>query len=81
MQVSKPGQNMCSSKQQSQVVSTSNVYYVNQCVVQEDQDKTSKWECQTFVISLCDDKNCQSTKTINMKSVKPAMKSSHICCQ
>ena len=41
VQVSKPSQNMGSSKDQSQAASTSNEYYVNQCIVQEDQDKTS----------------------------------------
>ena len=42
MQVSKPGQKMCSYKEQSPRVLPSHKYTVNQCVVQEDQDKTSK---------------------------------------
>ena len=45
MQVSKPVQKMCSSKDQSPRVLLSHEYTVNQCVVQEDQDKTSKWKC------------------------------------
>ena len=89
MQVLKPIQNMCSSKEQSHIVSTSNQYYVNQCVGQEDQDKTSKWEhtthdqfmyddkgCQT---SLLYDKNSQDTQCVHMQPIKPAItNSSHI---
>ena len=42
MQVSKPSQNVCSSKVQSSIVLPSQGYSVNQCVVDEEQDKTSK---------------------------------------
>ena len=55
MLVSKPSQNVSSSKEQSHAESISNEYYVNQCVIQEYKDKTSKWEYTAY------DKNCQST--------------------
>ena len=77
MQVSRPGQKICSSKEQSHAVLTSNEYSVNQCVVQEDKAKRSKQGCTTEV-SLCDDKNCQSTKCNHILPVKSAMKSNHI---
>ena len=85
MQVLQPIQNMCSSKEQSHIVSNSIEYHVNQCVVYEDQDETSKWECTAHDISmyedkncqstLCYDKNCQDTQSVHMQPVKPAMKS------
>ena len=57
MPVSKPGQIRCSSKEQSHIVLPSQEYQVNQCVVYEEQNKTSKQECQAHVIYVCDDKN------------------------
>ena len=87
-QVSKPSQNVCSSKKQSHIVLPSHEYQVNQCVVYEDQDKTSKWQCTSHDISmyddkscqstLCYDKNCQDTQCVCMQPVNPAMKSSHM---
>ena len=77
-EVSKPSQNLCSSKKQSHIVLASNEHQVNQCVVQEEQDRNSKQECQVNVISLCYDKNCQDTQSVHMWPVKPAMKSSHM---
>ena len=64
-------------------------YSVNQCVIYEGKDETSKWECQANVISmeddkncqstLCSDKNCKDTKFIHIQPVKPEMKkSSHM---
>ena len=86
--VSKPGHNVCTSKEQFPAVSISHDSHVNQCVVQEDQDKTSQQKCPAHVISLCDDKNCQSTlccdkncqvtQCVHMWPVKPARKSSHM---
>ena len=79
---------MYSSKEQSPIVLLAQGHSVNQCVMYEEKDETSKWECQANVISmddkncqstLCSDKNCQDTKFINMQPVKPAMKkSSHM---
>ena len=56
MQVSKASKTMCSSKEQSHLISKSEEYHVNH----EDKDKeeTSKWECQARVISVEYDKNC-----------------------
>ena len=85
--VSKASQNVCSSKEKPHVVlMTQNV---NQCVVYEYQEESSKWECQAHVAPLCDDKNCQSTlcydkncqdnHCVHLWPVKPAMtKSSHM---
>ena len=42
MQVSKPGTNVCSSKEQSHLVSKSEGYHINQCVLYEEKDETSK---------------------------------------
>ena len=36
-------------------------HIANQCVVHEEQDKTSKWQCTAHDISMHDNKNCQST--------------------
>ena len=36
------------------------------------------WECQAHVIPLCNDKKCQSTKSIHMQPIKSAMNSSHM---
>ena len=72
MQVSKPCHKACSSKEQSPAVLTSHYHNVNQCVIYEDQDETSKWECTAHYISMCDDKNCESTKCVHMQPVKPA---------
>ena len=46
--------------------------------VYEEQDKTSKQECQANVIYLYDDKKCQSNKSIHMWPLQSAMKSSHM---
>ena len=69
---------MSSSKEQSPSVLTSHNPNVNQCVVYEDQDETSKHVCTAHDISMHDDKNCQSTKCAHILPVKPAMKSSHL---
>ena len=53
-------------------------YSVTQWVKYEDKDETNKWECQAHVISMDDDKNCQSTKSIHMQPVQSAMKSSYM---
>ena len=83
MQVSKPGENVCSSKEQSHLISKSEEYHVNQHVMYEEKDETSKQECQGNVISmddkncqctLCSDKNCQDTMCVYMQPVKPIMK-------
>ena len=52
---------------------TSHNHNINQCVVYEDQDVTNKLKFMAHDISMCDDKNCQSTKCVHMQSVKPAM--------
>ena len=75
-QVSKPIQNVCSSKKQSHIVLSSHEYQVNQCVVYEDQEETSKQVCTAHYISIYDNKNYQSTKCVHVQSVKPAMKQS-----
>ena len=79
---------MCSIKGQSHTESTSSEYQVNQCVVHEEPDKTSDQKCYIHVISLFDDKNCQSTlcydkrcqetQCVHIWPVKPAMKSKHM---
>ena len=80
MLVSKPKKNMCSSKEQSHKLLPAQGYSVNQCVIQEDKEETSKWECKANVIpmddknclsTLCSYKNCQDTKFIHMQPVKP----------
>ena len=89
MPVFKPSKNVCSSKEQSPIVLPAQEYSVNQCVIYEEKDETSKAECQANVISmqndkncqstLCSDKNCQDTKGNHMQPVKPAMEmSSHM---
>ena len=88
IQVSQPGQKICSSKEQPPRLLPSHEYTVSQCVEQEDPDKTSKWKCQAHVISLCSnknckstlcyDKNCQDTQCVHMWPVKPEVKSSHM---
>ena len=82
MQVSKPSRNVCSSKELSPSVLNTQGYQVNQCVMYEDKDETSKQECQANGIimedekncqsTLCSDKNCWDTKCIHMQPVKPA---------
>ena len=52
---------MCSSKEQSFIVLPTQGYSVDQCVLYEDKEETSKWECQAIVISMEDEKKCQST--------------------
>ena len=79
---------MCSTKEQSDAVLTTQNHNVNQCVAYEEQDKTSKQECTAHDISmyddkicqstLCYDKNCQDTQCVHMWPVKLAMKSSHM---
>ena len=66
---SKSSQGVCSSNGQSHSVSTSEEYNVNQCVIQEDKDKTSKQECTAYerTVNLL----CVMTRTINV----------HICGQ
>ena len=61
MQVLQQSQNMYSGKEQSHIAFPSNEYQVNQYVVYEEQDETSKWECTAHDLSMYDDKNCQST--------------------
>ena len=86
MFISNPGQKKCSSKEQSHSELNSEEYHVNQCVMYEDKDETSKQEYPALVISKDEDKNCQSTlcydkncQCVHMWQVKPAMtKSSHI---
>ena len=89
MLTSKPSQEVCSNKEQSHIESTSNEYYVNQCVMYEDKDKTSMWGCTAYgkncQSTLCYDKNCQSTlcydkncQCVHMQPVKPAVKSSNM---
>ena len=77
---------MRSRKEQSPIVFPAQGYSVNQCVMYEDKDETSKQECQAKVISMEDDKNCQNTfcsdknsqdtKCIHMWPVKPSMTNS-----
>ena len=67
--VSKPGKNMCSSKEHSYEIQKSEKYHVNLWVIQEDKEETSKSECQASVKSMEDDKNCQSNNCVNMQSV------------
>ena len=71
MPASKPSQNMCPTKEQFHTVLTTQNHIVNQHVVYEDQDKTGKWECQVNVISLCNDKKCQSTLCYEKKCQEP----------
>ena len=79
MQVLQPSQNVCSSKEQSHIVLPAHEYQVNQCVVYEDQDETSKWECTAHDIFICDYTSCQSTRCVHMWLVKPVMsQSSHM---
>ena len=44
-------------------------YSVNQCVIQEEKEETSKQECQANIISIEDDKNCQSNNCVDMWSM------------
>ena len=89
MLVSKPSENVCSSKKQSHSILNSEEYHVNQCVMYENKDETSKQECQAHFIfmdedkncqsTLCSDKNCQDAHCVHMWPVKPAMtKSCHM---
>ena len=41
--LSKPNKNMCSSKKQSPIVLPAREYSVDQCVMNEGKEKTSKW--------------------------------------
>ena len=67
MQVQMPCHKVHSSKEQSPALLTSHNHNVNQCVVYEDQNETSKQECTAYDISICDDNNCQSTKCVKMQ--------------
>ena len=70
---------MYSSKEQSPIVLPSQGCSTNQSAVDEEQDKTSKWECtaydKNFQSTLCYDKSCQC---VHMQPLKPAMKSSNM---
>ena len=57
--VSKPNKNVCSSREQAPKLLPAQGYSVNQHIMYEEKEETSKWECQANVISI-DDKNCQS---------------------
>ena len=35
-------------------------YFVNQCMMYEEKDEPNKWKCQANIISMEDEKNCQS---------------------
>ena len=82
MLVSKPKKNVCSSKEQSHLLSRSEEYQVNHFVIQEDKEERNKWECKANVIyreddknnqsTMCSDKNCQETKFTQMWPVKPS---------
>ena len=52
MLVSKPKINVCSSKEPSPKLLPAQKYSVNQCVIQEDKEETSKQECKANVISV-----------------------------
>ena len=69
MLVSKPSQNVCSSKEQSHTESTSKEYYINQCVMQEDKDKTSKQGVQLMTITINSPNMCVMTRTVNLPSL------------
>ena len=70
MKLSKPNTNVCSSKEQSLIVLPAQRDSVNQCVMYENKDETSKWGCPANVISMEDDKNCQSSNCVNRWSLK-----------
>ena len=59
--VPKPKKNVCSSKEQSPTLLPAQGYYVNQCIMQEEKEETSKLEYQANVTYMEDVKNCQST--------------------
>ena len=64
MQVSKPCNKVCSSKEQSPAVLISHDHNANQCVVYEDQYEKSQQGCTAHDISMCDDKYYQSIKSL-----------------
>ena len=77
----------CVFKQEkSPIVLPTKVYFINECVMYEEKDETNWQECQAKVISieddkkcqstLCSDKNCQDTKYIHMQLAMK--KSSHM---
>ena len=53
---------VCSKKEQSQLIPKSNEYQVNQCMEVPVQDETRKWEYQTNVKR--GGKNCQETPNV-----------------
>ena len=67
---------MCSKKEQHQLISKSKEYQVHQCVEVPVHDETGKWECQANVKK--GDKNCQETPNSHMQPVMPAKESSHM---
>ena len=66
MLVTNPNTNVCSSKEQSHLLSKSKGYHVDQCVQYENTEETSLQQCQANVMN---DKKCQ----VNMQLVKPAV--------